>query len=68
MSVIAKQKLWLSILLSLMVGMFLFMMIPMLTPLNSTVMNVVVCLAGGALFGVGLGVISKTVLSKTSLV
>lgn len=68
MSVVAKQKLWLSILLSLTVGMFLFMMIPMLTPLNSTVMNVVLCFAGGALFGVGLGAISNQVLKKTSLV
>lgn len=68
MSVIAKHKLWLSILLSLMVGMFMFMMIPMLTPLNSTLMNVILCLAGGILFSVGLGAISKTVLEKTSLV
>lgn len=68
MSVAAKQKLWLSILLSLIVGMFLFMMIPMLTPLNATVINVIMCLAGGALFGIGLGAISKTILQKTSLV
>lgn len=68
MSVIAKQKLWLSLLLSFMVGMFLFMMIPMLTPLNSTVINVFLCLAGGVLFGVGLGAISNQVLKKTSLV
>ena len=68
MSVIAKQKLWLSILLSLMVGMFLFMMIPMLTPLNSTIMNVILCFAGGVLLGTGLGAISTQVLKKTSLV
>ena len=68
MSVAAKQKLWLSILLSMMVGMFLFMMIPMLTPLNATVMNVLLCLAGGILFGVGLGAISNQILKKTSLV
>ncbi len=68
MSVCAKQRLWMSILLSMMVGMFLFMMIPMLTPLNATVMNMVLCLAGGALFGVGLGAASRVILSKTSLV
>ena len=68
MSVIAKQKLWLSILLSFMVGMFLFMMIPMLTPLNATIMNVLLCLVGGGLFGAGLGAISNQVLKKTSLV
>ena len=68
MSVIAKQKLWLSILLSLMVGMFLFMMITSLTPLNSTIMNVILCLAGGALSGAVLGAVSNQVLKKTSLV
>jgi len=68
MSVIAKQSLWMSIHISMMVGMFMFMMIPMLTPLNATVMNVILCLAGGAGFGVGLGAISNIVLKKTSLV
>ena len=64
---IHEQKLWLSILLSLMVGMFLFTMIPMITPLTSTMMNVVLCLAGGMLFGTGLGAISSAVLNKRDL-
>ena len=68
MSVVGKQRLWLSLILSFMVGMFLFMMIPMLTPLNSGITNIVLCLTGGALFGVGLGAISNTVLKKTALV
>ncbi len=68
MSVAAKQKLWLSILLSMMVGMFLFMMIPMLTPLNATVLNVLLCAVGGVGFGFGLGTISNAILKKTSLV
>lgn len=68
MSVIAKQKLWLSILLSMMVGMFLFMMIPMLTPLNASILNVLLCLAGGIILGTGLGAISNQVLKSTSLV
>lgn len=68
MSVIAKQKAWLSMILSFMVGMFLFMMIPMLTPLDSTIVNVVMCLGGSVLFGLGFGAISNTVLKKTSLV
>lgn len=68
MSVIAKQKLWLSLLLSLMTGMFMFMMIPMLSPLNATIMNVVICLAGGVMLGTGFGAISNQVLKKTSLV
>ncbi|MGN0691549.1 MAG: hypothetical protein ACI4K7_04280 [Oscillospiraceae bacterium] len=68
MSVIAEQKLWLSILLSCMVGMFLFMMVPTMTPLDSTIMNVILCLAGGAIFGAVLGAVSDQVLKKTSLV
>ena len=68
MSVVAKQKLWMSILLSMMLGMFLFMMIPMLTPLNATLGNVLICAVGGVLFAVGLGAISNVVLKKTSLV
>ena len=68
MSVIAKQRTWLSIVGSLCVGMLLFMMIPMLTPLDSGIMNVVLCLAGGGMFSVGLGAISNQVLKKTSLV
>lgn len=67
-SVITKQKLWLSLVGSFMVGMFLFMMIPMLTPLDSTVMNVILCMAGSVCFSAGFGAISNIVLKKTSLV
>ena len=67
-SVAAKQKAWLSICGSLGGGMLLFMMVGMITPLGSTMMNVLLCLVGGVLFAVGLGAISKTVLNKTSLV
>ena len=68
MSVIAKQKAWLSICLSLGVGMLLFMMIPMLTPLNASLVHVLGCLAGSVLFAFGLGAISNLILKKTSLV
>ena len=67
-SVAAKQKAWLSICGSLGGGMLLFMMVGMITPLSSTMMNVALCFAGGALFAVGLGAIGKVVLKKTSLV
>ena len=67
-SVAAKQKAWLAICGSLGGGMLLFMMVSMITPLGSTILNVVLCAAGGALFGFGLGAISKVVLKKTSLV
>lgn len=68
MSVVGKQKLWLSLLCSLGAGMLLFTMIPMMTPLDSTVLNVVLCLAGGAAFGAGLGAVGNVILKKTSLV
>lgn len=68
MSVIGKQKTWLSMVLSFGTSMLLFTMIPMLTPLDSGIMNVILCLAGGVLFSVGLGSVSNTILRKTSLV
>ena len=67
-SIAAKQRAWLSICGSLGGGMLLFMMVSMITPLASTVVNVLFCIAGSLLFAVGLGVASKAVLEKTSLV
>ncbi|MBQ8432374.1 MAG: ABC transporter permease [Clostridia bacterium] len=67
-SVAAKQKTWLSICGSLGGGMLLFMMVSILTPLASTFFHVVLCLAGGCLFAVGLGAVSKAVLKRTRLV
>ena len=67
-SVAAKQKTWLAICGSLGGGMLLFMMVGMITPLSSTMMNVILCLAGSAMFTIGLGIASKAVLKKTSLV
>lgn len=67
-SVAGKQKLWLSLVGSFCVSMLFFMMIPMLTPLDSTIRNVVMCLAGGVLFSAVFGTGSSMVLKKTSLV
>lgn len=67
-SVVGKQKLWLSMVGSFAVGMLFFMMIPMLTPLDSGLLNVLLCLAGGVLFSGGLGAVSGKVLNSTSLV
>lgn len=66
-SVIVKQKTWLGIVLSLAVGMLLFMMIPSLTPLDATAMNVMLTFVGGALFSIGLGFISKLILKKRDI-
>ena len=67
-SVAAKQKAWLSICGSLGGGMLLFMMVSMITPLGSTVTNVLLCAVGGALFAFGLGSVSNLILKQTSLV
>ena len=68
LGVVAKQRLWLSILCSLAAGALLFTMLPMISPLNSTFLNVIMCFAGGALFAVGLGAVSTVILRKTNLV
>ena len=67
-SVAAKQKAWLCLCGSLGAGMLLFMMVSIITPLGSTALHVVLCLAGGILFSVGLGAISNRILNKSSLV
>lgn len=68
LGVTAKQKLWLSVLGSLGAGMLLFTMLPLLTPLDASFVNVCLCLAGGALFAAGLGAVSNLILNKTNLV
>ena len=67
-SVAAKQKAWLCLCGSLGTCMLLFTMVSMITPLGSTFMNALLCLAGGILFSVGLGAISNKILNKSSLV
>ena len=67
-SAAARQKTAVSLVGALMTGMLFFMLVPMLTPLDSTAVNVLGCLAGGALFSVGLGAVSTKVLGRVSLV
>lgn len=67
-SVAAKETAWLSLSASLGGGMLLFMMVPMITPLTSSAMNALLCLAGGSLFSFGLGALSRIILEKTRLV
>ncbi|MBQ7408305.1 MAG: ABC transporter permease [Clostridia bacterium] len=68
MSVIGKQKSWLSICLSLGIGMFLFMVISIASPLNAGIIHITLCLAGSGCFAIGLGAISNIILKKTNLV
>lgn len=67
-SLLAKQRAWLALCGSLAGGMILFMMVSMITPLGSTVINVAICAVVGVAVAFGLGAISKVVLKKTSLV
>lgn len=67
-SVAAKQRAWLAICGSLGAGMLLFMMVSMISPLSATLMNVLLCLASGALFSFGLGFASEKILQKKDLV
>ena len=67
-SCFAKSRSWLSIMLFAFAGMLLFMMIPMMTPLDAGIMHVGLCLAGSAMFGVGLGAVSNILLSRRDLV
>lgn len=67
-SVIAKHRFWLAIILSLGIGMLMFSMVGIITPLNSTAINAILCLVGSALFATGIGFITKLVLNKTALV
>ncbi len=67
-AVTAKSRAWLSLCLAIGGGMMLFMMIQAITPLTSTPVNLVLCIAGGILFSIGLGAGSCLILKKTSLV
>ena len=67
-SVAAKQKAWLCLCGSLGAAMLLFMTVSLITPLGSTLLHAIGCLAGGVVFRVGLGVCSNKILNKTSLV
>ncbi len=67
-SVVAKSKTWLSTVISFVAGMLMFMMIPAMTPLNATIIHAGLCLAGCALFNLGLGAVSNLVLKKSDLI
>jgi len=48
-------------------SMLLFTMVSMITPLNATIINVILCFAGGLLFSIGIGSISNILLKKRSI-
>ncbi len=65
--VIAKQRTWLGMIVSFVVAMLLFSMIPMITPIDATAMNVILTLAGGGLMSLGFGAVSRLVLQKRDI-
>ena len=67
MSVIGKQKLWLSMILSLMTCMFLFNIASIAAPVNATVLHVFICAIGSILLGVSLGAVSNLILKKRDI-
>ncbi len=67
LGVVGKQRLWLSVLGSLAACMLLFTMLPMISPLDSDFLNVIMCIGGAALFLVVLGAVGNLILNKTNL-
>ena len=67
-AVIAKQRLWLSIILSLGIGMLFFTMVPIVTPLNAGILNAGLSLIGGILFSLLFGYLSTLILNKRDLI
>lgn len=67
-SVIGKDKIWLSMIIGLSVSMLLFMMIPTISPLDATFTEVLMSFVGGLIFLVGLGFVSIKILEKNNLV
>lgn len=67
-SLIAKQKLWLGLLLSLGIGMLFFTITIIMTPLNCGILNLVLCAVGSALFCTGIGFASYAILNKLDIV
>ncbi|MGM9971792.1 MAG: hypothetical protein ACI35W_05230, partial [Anaeroplasmataceae bacterium] len=66
-SFIGGSKLWMSIVISLGIGMLLFTMIPMITPLNSTITNLIMCIVGGGIFSVGIAIGSYYILKNRNI-
>ena len=63
-SIIAKQRLWLALILSLGIGMLFFTMVPIITPLNAGFVNVILCAAGSVGFIALFVWLSKIILNK----
>jgi len=67
-SVFAKQRLWLSIILSLGIGMLFYTMVPIITPINAGILNVIMSFFGGLIFAAGFTYLSILILKKIDLI
>lgn len=66
-AVFFKQKLWLSIIGSFAVGILFYPIAMMTAPLNANILNLILCIAGGAMLGVAFGALSTLILNKRDL-
>ena len=66
-AVFFKQKLWLSIIGSFCVGILFYPIAMISAPLNSGLLNILLCLGGGCLFGIGLSYLATFILNKRDL-
>ena len=67
MSVIAKRRSWMSLLFSFTVGMFMFMVISLVTPLDANPMHVLLCAAGAVIFCAGLAKVGSQLLQSRDI-
>lgn len=63
----AKEKAWLSLLLSAALSTIFFMTASLLTPLNASLIHLFGCIAVGAVCSIGFGLLSALILRKTPL-
>ncbi len=68
MSVVGKQRTWLCMLGSLAIGMLLFTTISIVSPLNATIVNVLLSVVGSVLFASGMIAIGNIILKKTKII
>ena len=66
-AVFFKQKLWLSILGSFAVGILFYPIAMITAPLNASTLNLILCLVGGAMLGIGFGALATLILNKRDL-
>ena len=63
----AKRRTWLALCLAFTVGMFMFMVISLVTPLDANPMHVLLCAAGAAIFCAGLAKVGSQLLQSRDI-